>query len=336
MRIAVLGAGAIGCVIGGLLGREGHDVTLVGRPDMVRALQESGLRMEGALGAMTVPVDAAGSLDFRPELALLAVKTQDVEAILRANRASLEGVPLVTMQNGVRSDAIVAGWLPADELLSSVVMITATYLTPGQVTIVDRGYLVLGRPTGPRDALVQRVAAVLDPAVPTSVSDHLVGAHWLKLIMNLNNALPALTNLSLREVAREPFLRSLAVSLMREGVAVAERAGIALEPLRDVSVRTLRLLTRLPTPVAARLFASRAGNLGNDWPILGSTLQSLRRGRPTEIDYLNGEIVRRGRELGVPTPRNAKVVELVHGVESTGRFYHPQDLRHAFQAPSQG
>ena len=123
---------------------------------------------------------------------------------------------------------------------------------------------------------------------------------------------------------------------VREGVAVAERAGIALEPLRDVSVRTLRLLTRLPTPVAARLFASRAGNLGNDWPILGSTLQSLRRGRPTEIDYLNGEIVRRGRELGVPTPRNAKVVELVHGVESTGRFYHPQDLRHAFQAPSQG
>jgi len=333
MRIAVLGAGAIGSVVGALLARGGQDVTLIGRPDHVNAVRERGLRIDGALGSFTVPVAASVSLDFRPELALLAVKTQDVEATVRAHRALLEGAPLVTLQNGVQSDAIVAGLLPADALLSAVVLVTATYLSPGEVTIVDRGHLVLGRPAGPRDALVAKVAPVLDAAIPTSVSDNMVGAHWLKLLMNLNNAIPAMTNLSLKEVTRDPFLRRLAVDLMREGIAVSDRSGIPLAPLYGVSVGTVRLLTRLPAPLAGRLFAARAGNLGDGWPVLGSTLQSLRRGRPSEIDYLNGEIVRRGRELGIPTPRNERAVAIVHEVERTGRFFRPDALREAFALP---
>ncbi len=330
MRIAVVGAGAIGGAVGALLAREGHEVTLIGRPETVRDLRENGLRVEGPLGAFEVPVAAATTLDFRPELSLLTVKTQDVESTVRANRAFLEGLPLVTMQNGVRSDSMVAGLLPAENLLSAVVMVTATYLPPRPVAIVDRGYLVFGRPTGPPDALVETVAAVLRFAVPTLVSANLVGAHWLKLIMNLNNGLPALTNLTLREVTRDRFLRTLAVDLMREGLRVADRAGIRLEALEGVSVRTVRLFTWAPRLLAARVFALRAGRLGEGWPVLGSTLQSLLRNRPTEIDFLNGEIVRRGRELGIPTPLNEKVVQLVHEVEKTGRFYQPNALREVF------
>ena len=330
MRIAVLGAGAIGSTVGGLLARAGQDVTLVGRADHVHAIRERGLRVEGGLGSFTVSVGASTSLDFRPDLTLLAVKTQDVEAAVRANRGFLEGMPLVTLQNGVQSDAIVAGILPREELLSAVVVVTATYLSPGVITIVDRGHLVLGRPSGPRDALVEQVAGILDSVIPTSVSDNLVGAHWLKLVMNLNNAIPAMTNLALMEVTRDPFLRRLAVGLMREGLAVADRAAVRFAPLNGVSVRSVRLLTRLPGPLAARFFAARAGALGGGRPILGSTLQSLRRGRPSEIDYLNGEIVRRGKELGVPPPRNARAVGLVHEVERTGRFFLPEALREDF------
>ncbi len=330
MRIAVLGAGAIGCAVGALLARTGQDVTLVGRPDQVAAVRSGGLHVDGPLGAVTVPVAAEASLDFRPDLALLATKTQDVVAAARAYRAFLEDVPVVTMQNGVASDAMVAEVLPPERLLSTVVMVTATYLAPGQVTLVQRGNLVLGRPRGPPDALVEQVAAVLNPAVPTSISGNLEGAHWLKLLMNLNNAIPALTNLSLGEVTRDPFLRGLPVRLMREGMRVADASRVRLEALDGVPVGTVRLLTRLPTPLASRIFASRAGDLGDGWPILGSTLQSLRRGKPTEIDYLNGEVVRRGREVGVGTPYNAKTVELVHGIERTGRFYPPGALREAF------
>ncbi len=332
MRIAVLGAGAIGSATGALLARTGHEVVLIGRPEVVERVRQAGLQVDGSLGSFSVNLDAATRLDARPDLALLAVKTQDVEAAVRESRGYLEGVPLVTMQNGVRSDSIVASLLPAEYLLSSVVQLTTTYLTPGQVTIVERGHLLLGRPTGPHDALVDRVAAMLDRAVPTTVADDLVGAHWLKLLMNLNNAVPALTNLSLFEVTRDPFLRRLSVRIMREGAAVVDAAGIRLAPLDGVSPRTVRLLTRLPTPLASRVFASRAGRLGGGVPILGSTLQSLRRGKPSEIDYLNGEIVRRGRERGVPTPVNAKVVELVHDIERTGRFYRPEALRYLFAA----
>lgn len=335
VRIAVLGAGAIGSAVGALLVRAGQDVTLVGRPDQVGAVRTDGLEVDGPLGTFTVSLAAATSLDFRPDLALLAVKTQDVDAAVRCARAFLEGVPLVTMQNGVRSDAIVASLLPADALLSSVVVVTATYLAPGHVTLVEHGHLMLGRPSGPHDALVEQVARILNTAVPTVVSDNLPGAHWLKLIMNLNNAIPALTNLPLREATRDAFLRRLSVLLMREGLAVADRAGISLAPLQGVSVRTVRMMARLPAPLAARVFASRAGRLGDGWPVLGSTLQSLRRGRPTEIEYLNGEVVRRGRELGVATPFNEKVVALVHEVESAGRFYPPGALRDAF-APLRG
>ena len=336
MRIAVLGAGAIGSAVGALLARQGHDVTLVARPEHVEAIRARGLRVEGTLGSFTVPLAASPSLEVRPDLALLTVKTQDVDSAVRACREFLQGVPLVTMQNGVRSDAMVAALLPPDGLLSAVVVVTATYLSAGQVTLVDRGHIVLGRPGRRRDALVARIASVLDAAVPTAVTDHVAGAHWLKLLMNLNNAIPAMTNLTLREVSQDPFLRRLAVALMREGLVVADRARIVLAPLPGVPVGTVRLMTRLPWPLAARLFASRAGRLGQGFPVLGSTLQSLRRGRPTEIDFLNGEIVDRGRQLGIPTPRNEKAVQLVHEVERTGRFFSPASLRAAFSASLRG
>lgn len=336
VRIAVLGAGAIGSAIGALLSRSGQDVLLVGRPEQVAAIRTGGLRVAGALGSFAVQVQAGPTLEERPDLALVAVKTQDVAETVRAHRAFLEDVPVVTMQNGLRSDAIVASLLPADKLLSSVVLITATHLAPGSVTIVDRGRLVVGRPHGPRDALVERVASVLGSAVPTTVSDNLEGAHWLKLIMNLNNAIMALTNLTVREVTAIPFLRHLAIRLMREGLQVADAQRVVLESLGDVPVRTIRRVTRLPLPLASFLFASRAGSLGGRYPVLGSTLQSLRRGKPTEIDYLNGEIVRRGHELGIGTPANKRVVELVHDVEKTGRFYTAETLRGALSRPPSG
>jgi len=336
MRIAILGAGAIGSVLGGLLAKEGHDVTLVGRREHVDAIRAHGLRVDGCLGTFDLTVDAATALGSSPDLALLAVKTQDVQAALRQNRDFLLDVPLVTLQNGVRSDGLVAATLRRADVVSAVVLVTATYLEPGRVTLVERGQLVVGRPNGPRDALVGRVASILNRAVPTRISDNVAGAHWLKLLMNLNNALPALTDRPLREVAQDAYLRDLAVGLMREGIQVVDRAGIRLEGLGNVSVRQVRLLTRLPTAWAGRVFARQAGRMGGPWPVLGSTLQSLRRGRPTEIDYLNGEIVALGRDVRVATPLNARVLALVHGLERTRAFYTADRLRAAFAAPDTG
>jgi len=319
--IAIIGAGAIGSALGALLSRAGHKVTLIGRSAQVDAIRREGLHVEGALGAFTVPIAAAEALAFRPEFALLSVKTQDVLAALRANLPFLDGVPLVTFQNGVRSDALVATVVPATQIVSVVVNIHANYLTPGTVTLLYPGPLVVGRPFGPNDAQVEAIAAILRDAAPTTLSHNIRGVHWLKLIVNLNNAFPALTNATFREIYSYPDLRRFAVRVMLEGLRVAKRAGIRLESLPDTPVALIQSMQWLPLWLAAAVAAAKARRMETRWPLIGSTLQSLQRGRPTEVDYLNGEVVRLGREVGIATPLNARVVEMVHQVEQCGRFW---------------
>jgi 2-dehydropantoate 2-reductase len=329
-KIAVIGAGAVGCGLGFLLSRAGWEVTLIGRADQVGAIQTNGLKVEGYAGEQTLKISAAERLDFKPDLVLLAVKTQDVAGALRENLPWLTGVPVVTLQNGVRSDDLAAELLPQDRIISAVVLLHANYLAPGSVTLMYEGGLILGRPFGPRDSLLEETAQLLSQATPTRISDNIRGAHWLKLITNLNNALPALIDGTFHQVYADPFLASLAIRIMREGLNASKKAGIRLESLPDVSVGLTRLVNFLPVKLAARVAAARVDRMKTPWPLLGSTLQSLRRSRPTEIDYLNGEVVELGKKTRVPTPLNGKIVELVHQVEQTGTFFNADAVRRKF------
>ncbi len=326
-HIAIIGAGAIGGVLGALLQRAGYEVTLIGRPAQVQAIRRNGLRVEGCLGTFTVHPAAAEALESRPELVFLTVKAQDVVAALQANAAFLTGVPLVTCQNGIRGDELAATLLPRDQLISAVVMTGANYLTPGTVTVASPGALVIGRSYGPLDDQVGDVAAVLHAVISTRTTANILGAHWLKLIVNLNNALPALTDTTLQRVFADPYLSRVSVRMMREGLHVNGRAGIRLEPIPGVPAVLIRLVANLPMRLATLILNTSARRLYTDVPVLGSTLQSVRRGRPTEIDYLNGEVVRTGRQLDVPVPLNTAVVELVHQTEQTGKFFTVDELR---------
>jgi 2-dehydropantoate 2-reductase len=319
MRVAVIGAGAIGSLIGGLLSQAGEEVTIIGRRPHVDAVNRNGLRIDGAVGTKQVRVRAAERLEFVPDLALLTMKTQGVAAAAREIRPYVVGVPVVTMQNGVRSDELAAAVLGKEAILSCVVMLAATFLEPGLVTYTTKGALVLGAPFGPIDQRTRSVAATLDKAVPTKLSANIAGAHWTKLIINENNALPAVTGLSIQDVNRRPALRRLSVLLMREAAATIAAAGIRLASLPRLPATALRTMLSLPLPVASRLLRLLSRSLGRT-PALGSTLQSLSRGEKTEIDYLNGEVVVLGKRIGRPTPYNAAVVELVHQVEATGTF----------------
>lgn len=330
-RIAIIGAGAVGSALGALLHRAGENVILIARTAHAAAIRQHGLRVDGDAGDFIAPVEAAETLNSRPNLALLTVKTQDVVAAVKANQPFLDGVPVVTFQNGVRSDELVATILPREQILSAVVLMHVTYLLPGKVTVVYRGQLMLGRPFGLRDSELEDIARVLNQAVPTRVTDNVKGAHWLKLIVNLNNALPAITNLPLREVYANAFLRNLAVGLVREGLRVVSRVNIRLESLPDVSVGLSRLISWMPSGVAGRIAAAKVRQLTTTWPLLGSTLQSIQRGRPAEIDYLNGEIAELGKCLREATPLNSKIVELVHQVERTGQFLLAEEIRQTFK-----
>ena len=329
-RIAVIGAGAIGSTLGALLHRAGQNIVLIGRPAHIAAIRQDGLRVDGEMGDFMAPVEATETLNFRPDLALLTVKAQDVVAAVKANQAFLNDVPVVTFQNGIRSDDLVASILPPEQILSAVVLMNVTYLLPGKVTVVYQGKLILGRPFGSRDGKLEDVAHILNQAVPTRVTDNIQGAHWLKLIVNLNNALPAITNYTMSQVYANASLCNLAVGLMREGLRVIERANIRLESLPEVSVGLTKLMKWMPSGIAGRIVAAKGRRLKTAWPRLGSTLQSIQRGRPTEIDYLNGEIVELGKRYGEATPLNSKIVELVHQVERIRQFLSVEEIRQAF------
>ncbi len=325
MKIAVIGAGGVGSVIGGLLARAGEDVTLIGRQPHVDAINSHGLLIDGALGERRIPVAARERLDFSPDLALLGVKMQDIEATIREAQPHIASTLLLTLQNGVRADDLLAGLMDKASIASGVVVFGATYLEPGKVTYSPAGRLVVGNPFGPVTENVRNVAAVLNKALPTHISEDIRGAHWTKLIINENNALPAITGLSLQQLNTASQMRRLSVLLMREAVDTMRAAGISLGELPGVPVNLIQTLLRMPLPVASALPRLLSRAMG-ETPFLGSTLQSLKRARSTEIDYLNGEIVALGKQLGRPTPYNTTVVDLVHRVEATSTFLSPDEV----------
>ena len=135
-KIAILGAGAIGSSLGGVLRHAGHDVLLVGRAPQVAAIRAKGLHVDGVLGSFDVRVDATEKLQTPPDLAFLTVKSQDLLTTVKEYRDLLSEIPVVLFQNGVRSDEIVASVLPVKERIASVVVnMGANFVTPGEVTI---------------------------------------------------------------------------------------------------------------------------------------------------------------------------------------------------------
>ncbi len=319
----------MGSLIGGLLARAGEDVTLIARPAHAEAIQASGLRINGILGELTIKVRARSALDFRPDLVLLAVKTQDVEAACRSISPHVQGVPIITLQNGVRSDGIVASALSRGEIVSGIVLFNAQYLSPGEITYARGGPLVIGEAFGRNGQRVRDIRALLSRAVHTQVSDNIQDAHWTKLLINnVANGLEAMCGLSVRDCLHHPGLREIGTLALREGYQAIRLADMQLAPLPGVPLPVVRVIALWPLSIASRVLSLSMGSLRT----LSSTLQSLRRGRPTEIEYLNGEIVRLGQQRGMPTPWNSKIVDVVREVEQNQQFYRPDDLVRRFMA----
>jgi 2-dehydropantoate 2-reductase len=328
-KIVVAGAGAIGSLLGGLLARAGEEVTLIARKAHVDAIRENGLRIDGVLGSFTVQIRAAEALDFNPDVVLLAVKAQDIETACRQIEPYVQNAVVVTLQNGVRSDAIVSSLLPKENIISGVVMFNGQYLKPGQVSYRGGGPLVIGEAFTDNGPRVREIQELLGRAIPTRVSDNIRGAHWTKLLQNnLGNGLEAITGLAIADCMRHAGVRRIGLLAARESYRVIKKAGFRPGPLPGL-VAPVMLLVKAPQPIAEWLMGMAGGSVKT---VVGSTLQSLRRGRPTEIDHLNGEIVRLGQQVGMPTPYNSKVVELVKEVEKTHQFYSPGELIRRFSS----
>lgn len=325
MKVAIIGAGAIGSTLGGLLARKGHDITLIGRQPHVDNVNQHGLTINGILGELRVQAPAAETLTFHPDIAIIAVKTQDITGVMQQYKKELKDSIIITIQNGVQADHIAAEYLGKANIFSAVVLFGATFLEPGKVTYSPAGSLVLGHSFSRNDERLYDIATLVNDAVPTFITHNIVGAHWSKLVINENNALLAISGLSLQEAIRHKVVQRLSILMMREAVNAIRASGAEPASLPGLPRILLTKLIFLPLPIATLLPRLSARRMGQQ-PVLGSTLQSIKRGETTEIDYLNGEVVKLGKKHNIPTPVNEHIVKLVHKVAHTRTFVSIDDL----------
>lgn len=314
-RVLVVGAGALGGLLAALLREASHDVAVVARPAQVDVLVREGLRLTGgAYGPpRRVPLRAAPEAPraFLPDLTIAAVKTQDLAGALRSSEAALGDAPVVALQNGLAQDDILLGVVGPARSVAAVVALDAQHVEPGHVDCARRGTLLVGAPAAEGEAAAGTAARILGTAVRVKRRRHIRGARWTKLLVNLGNAIPALTDLPFQATSRHPLLGLAHVRMVREGLAVADAEGARLAGIPWTSPPMVRALAGLPDALARRAYAMRVRMVLGRAPGFGSTWQSVKRGASVETEWLNGEVVRRGAERGVGTPVNARAVELV-------------------------
>jgi 2-dehydropantoate 2-reductase len=283
MKVAVMGAGAVGCYYGGMLARAGHTVTLIGRPPHVQAVREHGLRMQTLSFDEDVPLRASidASAVQGADLVLFAVKSTDTEVAGEQIRPHLApGALVLCLQNGVDNAERLRAVLPGHEVAAAVVYVATEMAGPGHLRHHGRGELVIE----PSTHSVRVARALLAAGVPTEISDNVRGALWAKLVLNCAyNALSAVGRIVYGELVQRPGVTDLMRDVVAECQAVAAADGVTLPG--DVALAVRRIAETMPTQYS-------------------STAQDLMRGKPSEIDHLNGYVVQRGQALGVPTPAN--------------------------------
>jgi len=320
MKIAVIGAGAIGSIVAGYLHKVGEDVVLVGRPEQVKAINQQGLRVMGVRGEEVIKVPALSRLNKKHDLVIFTVKTQDMETAYQDNFEYLDDTWILTTQNGVQADNMISSHLDKDKVISSIVMFGATYTKPGEVTFNFEGDWIIGKPFVVNDAFVHTLAGILKKAFPAVVTQDIVGMKWLKLFVNFNNCLPALIGKSMQETFADMDFCRLSILLLKEGFAIVQKGGVGLTSLPQFPVERIAGLAGMPLEQAAGILNKTLTNLSKE-PLYGSILQSILRKKTSEIDFINGEVVLMAENIQMKAPLNRRVVEMVHEVENSGRFF---------------
>jgi len=335
-RIVIIGAGAVGGYFGGHLAARGHDVTLVdGWADHVEAMRRDGLRITGVTAeeALTTKVEAVHLNDVqgfarqRPvDIAVIAVKSYDTEWATMLIRPYLapDGY-VVSLQNGINEDRIAAvvGWRRTVGCIAA--QFASELYAPGRIrrnyprgTASQTIYRV-GEPSGRITRRVEEFAAIAADADTARITTNLWGERWSKLCVNgMRNALSAASGLSGNDINRVDRIRRFGIRLGGEAVRIGQALGYPLEDIFRLDAEELARasegdrasLEKIEASLIAGANASNRSELQRP-----SMAQDVLKGRRTEIDFINGLIVERGRELGLPVSSHELMVELVRGLE---------------------
>jgi 2-dehydropantoate 2-reductase len=327
-RIAILGAGSVGCFIGGAWAAAGLPVTFIGRPRIAHDIREHGLTLsdfsgwEARLGDVDYSCVPAALADA--DIILLCVKSgATVEAAREIAEQAREGALVISFQNGVSNFDVLERELGGRfRIVRGMVSYNVAYLGDGRFHKGVAGDLWAERRPETK-ALAERVRG--GPA-SLQLADDMVAVAWGKLLINLNNAVSALSGRTLIEELKQRDYRRVVAASQREGLALLRRAGIRPAKIGPVPPRLLPLVIGSPDWLFNNVFLKK-------WKIdakaRSSMADDLAAGRKTEIDYLNGELVALAERLGAEAPVNRKIVELVRAAEASADPLSPPALREA-------
>lgn len=320
VRIGIMGAGAVGCFVGGKLVPHVEHVTFVGR-------RAHGIGSSITLAGLDEPTVVVDDVDYRTDPVALATCDVVLCAVKSAQTASAgetlagvlrEDALVVSLQNGVHNADVLRERMPRHEVLGGIVELNVVAEPAGEASPPTfrrgtTGGLVLDWSSSPRLAALAR--AIEAAGLPLILARDLRARQWSKLVINLSNALGALSGATTRTVLHDAGYRRILRAVIVEALSVLRAGRIATARLGRLPIQLFPPLLGLPTPIFAALAKAQ---LRVDPAARSSMWQDLARGRPTEVEELNGEIVRLARAHGVPAPLNERLVALVHEAEGHG------------------
>lgn len=335
-KLAVLGTGAIGSIIGAYLTRAGRDITLI---DMwaahVEQMRAKGLKVTAVdAGEFEAPVNAVhlgdvAGLRTRFDVVFLSVKSYDtVWAATFIEPYLAPGGVIVSAQNSINEEllGLVVGY---SRVLGCVATLGAGLYEPGHVTRTtspSRPPFAVGEVTGIATPRAKAIAELLSAVGPTKVTCNLWGDRWSKLTANcMANALASITLMNNAEMRQHPDVFGITVKIAAEAILVAQALGVQVEPINGIAPAVYLDAARGKGREELRVKWVEAGrSIGAGRP---SLLQDVMKGRRTEVDYLNGLVARKGRAAGIPTPMNDALVEVTKRVEAGELKSSPDNLK---------
>jgi len=300
MKTAIVGAGAMGSLLGGLLTLSGEEVWLVDIwKEHIDALRSNGLSIEDQGEIRTVRVNATEEVTSvgKADLVLFFVKTYHTEkAVSDALVLQKENTIFLTLQNGLGNEEVICQQIDRKKVLLGVTNHGATFLGPGRIRHAGRGKTSVGELDGEMTDRVAQIAQVFRKAgIETEASVNIHDLIWAKLFVNIGmNALTALTGFKNGQLLHYPETLRLMEALVSEAVEVAKRKGIRIEGNPLEKVKAVAEATR-----------ENRSSMGQDFDYK----------RKTEIDAINGAVVREAECLGIPAPFNRAITDLVKAIE---------------------
>ena len=335
-KLAVLGSGAIGGIIGAYLAREGVDITLLDMwPKHVETMKRSGLKISAVEGDFNTKVQALNlgelcTVNEQFDAVFLCVKSYDTTWSVRFIEPYLKPTAvIISAQNGM-NDETIAALVGYTRIIGCIITLGAGVYEPGHVlrtTSIDKPAFTLGELNGMTTTRAQTLVKLMAHAGKSRITSNLWGERWSKLTTNsMSNPVAGLTGLGSAEIRIREETSTISIKIARETIMVGHALGIEVEPVNGIPADLYEQAIggKSMQEVRTRL-KDGAGSLREGKP---SLLQDVLKGRRTEVDYLNGYVALKGHEVGIATPLNNAITKLIHQVEKGELKPEVSNLKH--------